>query len=73
MLDETWTICGRNKDFVQNESFVTPIKTITYNQLISSVNVPRRYFVHKYDGVSFGSNCSFKIKMFLTGGSYEKE
>ena len=63
MLDETRTICGRNgrnSDFVRNMKLVTALKIRIYSQRISSATVLKRHFVHKYDGVSFGSNHSFK-------------
>ena len=56
MMDKTRTICGlngRNSDFVQNEGFITPLKTTVCDQWISSTSSLRRYSVHKNDGVSF--------------------
>jgi len=67
MMDKTWTICGlngRNSDFVQNEGFITPLKTTVCDQWISSTSSLGRYSVHKNDGVSFGRLSSDGIIRF---------
>lgn len=57
MADETRTKCGRNgrnSDFVQDDSFLTPFKITGCDRWISSTSGPDSYFVHKNDGVPFG-------------------
>ena len=57
MMDETRTICGlngQNIDFVQDDSFVNPLKTIGCDRWISSARSLSDYSVRKNDGVPFG-------------------
>lgn len=70
MADETRTIYGRNgrnSNFVQNETLVTPSKTMIYSQSISSTYSMKHHFVRKCDGVPFGSN-----RLFENGKSYPR-
>ena len=69
MADETRTICGLNglnSDFVQDSSFVNPLKTIGCARWISSTSGLDSYFVRKNDGVPFGDFVNRQKKSWST-------